>query len=132
MKLLREYIRTLLTGQDQSLEQIVSQFREEMEAKYDWKNTKGCFSGKCWKMTTPLVQRLNQAGISAREKEGMYYGASDEYVSIEPENYGDGEYPHWWVETDTNIIDVTADQFHPGREDQYRVVITDKRDPDYS
>ena len=132
MNLLREYTRELLIEQAQDLEQVVWQFREEMESKMGWDSNQGCFTNQCHRMSRHLVKRLKEAGLDAREVEGTYYGASDEFVTAHEEHdQGYGEFFHWWVEADGKIIDVAADQFHPGREDAYRVVITDPGDEDY-
>ncbi|MBN86879.1 MAG: hypothetical protein CL885_05080 [Dehalococcoidia bacterium] len=131
MNLLGEYIRELLIEQTQDLEQVVWQFRKEMESKMGWDSNQGCFANQCHRMTRPLVKRLKEAGFDAHEVEGTYYGASDEFVAAHEEHDGGyGEFFHWWIELDGKIIDVTADQFHPGRESAYRVVIVDKWDTD--
>jgi len=68
-------------------------------------------------MTRPLVKRLKAAGFNAHEQEGTYYGASEDFVAAhEEDDKGFGAFFHWWVEANGKIIDVTADQFHPGRE----------------
>ncbi len=131
MSLLLEYMRELLIEQAQDLEQVVWQFRKEMESKMGWDSSQGCFTNQCHRMSRQLVKRLKEAGFDAREVEGTYYGASDEFVTAHEEHdQGYGEFFHWWVEADGKIIDVAADQFHPGRESDYRVVIIDKWDTD--
>ena len=133
MDLLREYIKELLSEQAQDLEQVVWKFRKEMESKMGWDSNQGCFTNQCHRVSRQLVKRLREAGFDAHEVEGTYYGASDEFMAANEEyDQGYGEFFHWWTEADGKIIDVTADQFHPGRESAYRVVITDiDDDEDY-
>ena len=137
MKHLRQYIRNILFENRQDLEMIVSQFREELESYWEWEGDKGCFKGMCSTVSGELVERLKENGIDAFRVNGQYLDPSEDY---EPDMdawdqdyidkyYEDREYGdippanHWWVEADGKILDVTADQFHPGEEEDYRVVI---------
>ena len=137
MNLLREYIRELNLEQDQSLEQVVYQFRSELEKDWDWDGDRGCFRGQCSTVSGELVERLKDNGIDAMRVNGSYLEPSEDYEPdmgmwaqedidqyYEDKEYGDIPVAnHWWVESQGKIIDVTADQFHPGEEQDYRVVI---------
>lgn len=138
MKLLRETIRRLIAENQQDLDTIVMQFREELEENWDWSGDRGCFRGMCSSISGELVERLKENGIEAHRVNGRYLDPSEDY---EPDmsqwdqediwQYNEdieyGEIPsanHWWVEANGKILDVTADQFHPGEEEYYRVVIS--------
>jgi hypothetical protein len=137
MSLLREYIRVLLIEQNQTLEQVVQQFREELEREWDWEGDRGCFKGMCSTISGELVERLKENGINASRVNGSYVEPSEDYEPdmsmwdqedidqyYEDKEYGDiPAVNHWWVEAQGKIIDVTADQFHPGEESDYRIVM---------
>ena len=137
MKHLRQYIRQILFENRQDLEMIVSQFRDELESEWDWEGDKGCFKGGCSTISSELVERLKENGIDALRVNGQYLDPSEDYepdmemwdqedIWQYEEDREYGEIPaanHWWVEANGKILDVTADQFHPGEEQDYRVVI---------
>jgi len=147
MKLLLENWRKYIkeeSGKD--MYALVRVFREKMEAEWDWENDKLCFSGQCSSVTRELVEHLKQNGIDAMRVNGEYMEPSEDY---EPDMSGwdqedidqyeeDKEYGdippanHWWVEAQGKIIDLTAEQFHPDEEDDYRIVIVDTSDSGYS
>ena len=139
MKQLRQYIRQiLLTEATNDLEKLVQQFRNRLENYNDWEDDKACFAGTCSSVSEELTQFLISNGVLDAERiNGFYLDASDDY---EPNmDYWDqediwkynedieyGDIPpanHWWVQAQGMIIDVTADQFHPNEESDYRVVI---------
>ena len=137
MKLLRQYIRRMLLENKQDLNSTVLQFREELEKDWEWEGDRGCFRGMCSTISGELVERLKKNGIDAFRVNGQYLEPSEEFEPdmdmwdqedidqyYEDKEYGDiPPANHWWVEADGKILDVTADQFHPDEEEDYRVVI---------
>ncbi len=137
MRQLRQYIRNILFENRQDLEMVVSQFRDELESEWDWEGDRGCFRGMCSTVSGELVERLKENGINAFRVNGQYLDPSEDYepdmdmwdqddIDQYYEDIEYGEIPaanHWWVEANGKILDVTADQFHPGEEQDYRVVI---------
>lgn len=117
----------------------VKEFRKIEEKKSDWKNDKKCFKGACSYISKDLEKFLQALGYQAQRIQGYYRGASEDFEPVydddddEPyRKYNLAKLPHWWVLVDNKyIVDVTADQFHPGEEDYYRVVVTSKSDSDY-
>lgn len=115
-----------------SLYKDVLPFRKKMEKYYDWKYDKSCFKNTCQSVSRELEDYLKKLGYNAKRVGGYYY-PSDEWFEKYNEPYEDGRWKHWWVVVDNKyIVDVTADQFHPGEEREYRIVVTDKNDPNYS
>jgi hypothetical protein len=89
------------------------------------------FRGICQSSAKLLTEFLQQRGISGQRVGGYYCGASEKFFKEMGEPIGDGKWKHWWVEVDGVIIDTTADQFHPGEEEEYRVVLTTSGDTNY-
>lgn len=128
---------------------IAVKFRNEMEKKWKWKDDRGCFKGTCHSISEKLANLLNKNGIYAYREHGEYFGANDKYYpdtsdwnDDDKDEYYDtwevtgGEgmsYFHWWTVVENKwILDITADQFHPGEEKNYRVVMVNKGDKDYA
>ena len=125
---------------------LASRFRIKHEKNDEWRENKSCFTGMCTTLSKMLAKHLTKNDFNAVPIFGDYFGAPDEY---EPDDMPDdvlaGEenedwnerirvnaWPHWWVKVDDEwIVDISADQFHRGEEDEYRVVITNINDPDY-
>ncbi len=113
------------------LKTLVDKFRKEQEDYYDWKNDKECFKGMCQSVTKELVDYLNKNGFDARRVNGKYYDYNDNFIpnmsEWSEEDKEDWEKDpgmnHWWVEVGPYKIDITRDQFHPGEEIDYRVII---------
>jgi len=124
-----------------SIKELAWEFRKEEESFEDWEENKSCFAGTCQDVTKRFVEFLHKNGYpSAKRISGYYSDYSDDYEpnmsnwdsdDIEDWETGNFDAKHWWVEIGDNIVDITADQFHPNEEDEYRVVITNKNDPAY-
>lgn len=118
----------LIESIKKDLRKQVEDFRDDIEKQYGWKNDKTCFRGTCQHITTKLVDYLKDKGYEAKRVGGYYYPPM-KWFEKHNEPYEDGEWKHWWVEVSGKwIVDVTADQFHPGEEDLYRVVIKEKNE----
>ena len=97
--------------------------------------------GRCREASVNLRETLRKIGIDSRTWHGMYYGADDSYASIialekseypeETEDW-DGGWTHWWVIVENIIVDITADQFHPEKSEDYGIVITNVGDKSYA
>lgn len=123
----------LESNNEDRLYTIASNFRSKIEKEYGWDEDKEVFKGTCQDITKELVGELQKQGFSAKRVGGYYHNISEDFIPITEEDY---EFPieywkHWWVEVNNTIVDVTADQFHPSEENEYRIVITDVSDPDY-
>jgi len=121
------------------LNKIIEDFRKTLENDYDWQEDKMCMKGTCQSVTKELVDLLNKNGYNAKRVNGRYMNISDDF---EPDmsQWSDEDIEewtpdmgmnHWWVEIGDKIVDVTADQFHPKEEDDYRIIITNKSNRDY-
>ena len=109
----------------------VLKFRKEQENYYDWKFDKKCFQSTCQDISRDLASYLINLGYKAK-RYGGYYNPPEEWFEQESEDYGNGKWKHWWVIVNNKwIVDVTVDQFHPGEEKEYRVVVTNKNDSNY-
>ncbi len=127
---------------DKKLEKLVWDFRKKEEKTWEWKTDKQAMKGMCQDITRRLEKYLKKNGYKANRVPGYYKDVSDDFEP-EGENWDfddwedyrenfDNSWTHWWVLVNNRIIvDVTADQFHLGEEDEYRVVITRKGDRDY-
>lgn len=143
---LKETLKNINSNKLSRIKVIAKQLRNELEDSYDWNADRGCFKNTCHYITEDLVEKLIETGIKAYRVNGLYNGASDDYEpdisgwenediwayndAIESgNNFG---FNHWWVVADNKwIVDITADQFHPDEQDEYRIVITDINDYDY-
>ncbi len=84
-------------------------------------------SGGCDQMSEFLVDTLHSLGIKARTVYGWF-----NWDGFGHDNGGNWE--HVWAEVDGRIVDITADQFNEGREEQApfpRVYISDGHDSRY-
>lgn len=131
------------------LESELAIFRKDMEERNEWIDDKECFKGTCQDITNELVEYLTNLGYNAVRTRGYYKNTNDEfYPNTDEWDYKDQElfsrqyhrngdtckelkFPHWWIEIDKYIIDLTEDQFHPGEEDEYRIGIYKKPDTYY-
>lgn len=99
---------------ESNIEALVRKFREEEINDYldnDKDDIISYVTDSCHIITNELQKYLTKNGIKSKRVTGMY----------------DGDKHHWWLETTTNIIDVTADQF--GDEE---VIVIGKNDTRYS
>ena len=120
-----------LNENEKQLYKDVLKFRKDQENYYDWEFDKKCFKNPCQDISRDLVDYLIKLGYKAQRK-GGYYNPPEEWFEEESEDYKDGKWKHWWVLVNNKwIVDVTADQFHPSEEAEYRVIVTKKNDPDY-
>jgi hypothetical protein len=120
------------------LSRLVWRFRRQMEDDEDWVEIQSCFTGMCSTYAKDLAAFLQKHGFrDAKTVRGYYRAVEDAYLDhvdadeVPDEADWDNAWQHWWVEVGGNIVDVTADQFHPSDRDAYRVVITRKGDPSY-
>ena len=123
-----QVIRWRRAAEEDTLAKLVWQFREEQEDWYEWLEDKSCFREQCLCLADLLAKFLREHGFPDAHRAGGYYGEGPEkgeYLQVGRHGL------HWWVETQDKIIDITCDQFHPGEEDDWRVVITDLNDPEY-
>lgn len=102
------------------LKNILIKFRSEQEKELGWNNDKSVFKDNCYSTTFDLAQVLKQNKIICKIIKGNYF-------------LDDGDYEgHTWLQVGNYIVDPTADQFHPGKEDKYRIIITDINNPRYT
>lgn len=123
------------------IKELAWKFRKHEEEMEDWSDNKLCFRGKCQDVTKRFVDFLHTNGYPQAKRTGGYYlGYSDDYTpdmsewdseDIEDWENGNLDAKHWWVVIGNIIVDITADQFHPNNEDDYRVVITNTNDQSY-
>lgn len=113
---------------------LINDFRQKQEDYWDWEDDPTCFKGTCHHISADLASTLQKHGFQAEAYHGNYYNIDDDFEPLESE--GSGPYDswrHWWVVVDKQwIVDVTSDQFHPGEEEDYRVVIVPVGHSDYS
>lgn len=129
----------------QKLEADSLKFREKMELEYDWADQMDCFKGQCNNVADEFNDYLTELGYKSEVVAGYYTDVSDDYV---PNHWDDdvnnniykyfnkyGRMPKlthvFNIVNDKYIVDITADQFHPSQENDYRVVITSKKDKRY-
>lgn len=125
-----------------TIEELAWEFRKHEEDENEWRDDKSCFKGTCQDITKRFVDFLHTNGYPQAKRVGGYYkDYSGDYSpdmsdwdsdDIEDWENGKLDPKHWWVVIGDDIIDITADQFHPNDEDNYRVVITNKNDPAYN
>jgi hypothetical protein len=137
------------TNKLNKIKKIAKQIRKELETTNKWKNNKSCFYGRCHDISKYLSDELNKNSIYAYRVMGQYSGANELYkpdmsdwTEQEKKDYEfymteingiNPTYTHWWVVAENEyIIDITCDQFHPGDEENYRIVITSIGDTNYS
>lgn len=145
---LKEQLKSISSNKLSKIKKIAKEMRRELETYHDWKSDKSCFGGKCHSISQQLVNKLKKEGIYAYRQMGEYAGADESYVpnmtdwkEWEREEYLDTweveggagmVYAHWWVVAENKfIIDITSDQFFPGKEDEHRVIITTINDEHY-
>jgi hypothetical protein len=144
---LKEELKNINSNKLNKIKKIAKQMRSELESNYDWEADKGCFKNTCSHLSEELANKLKAEGIYAYPVHGLYYGAPDTYEpdmddwsGDEVDEYFDSKsygepfgFNHWWVVAGNKyIIDITADQFHIDEPEEYRVVISDIGDSDYS
>lgn len=118
---------------------IVEKYRTKMEEEHEWSSYKSCFKGTCQDIVKHLKDHLEGFGYNPSRVRGYYKNADEDfepnmnewdwdekefYFNLLEKNGGSAnglKFPHWWVEVENYIIDVTEDQFHPGYEDEYRI-----------
>jgi hypothetical protein len=102
------------------LTKIVSDFRDSEEITWEWNNDKQIFKNNCYSQSFTLAQILKKNHINCNLIRGYYI-------------LNDGDYEgHSWLTVGDKIVDITADQFYPNKEDDKRIIITDKNNPHYS
>lgn len=131
------------------LRKLVWNFRKRLEQASKWSADKICFKNKCFETTDLLIDYLKTHGYDASKAWGEYCGASADFFpdtsnwdedqledyEWELENLEEDDvmcHPHFWVLVGEQIVDITADQFHPGKEDKYRVIIVSRDDERYN
>ena len=102
------------------LKSLVEQFRREQENWFEWEEDKMCFREQCYTIAPLLAKFLTQHGFVAKPYHGYFITEDGE------------EHNHWWVMVGRTIVDITADQFYPGEENDWRVVITEAPNEHYS
>ena len=125
------------------LERLVESFRKQMEDDDFWEDDKTIFKGMCLCYSDLLVKYLKEHGYKNVYRVGGYYtDVSDDFdpdvsdwdldeLEYFWDNF-DNTWKHWWVEVDNKwIVDVTADQFHPGEEDEYKIFIGPLKNIEY-
>ena len=140
IKSLLEAINTVSAEEMQKIHSIALAVRKHYEGYYEDEPYWSVSS--CHHAAQELAKKLNDAGLSAKAVMGVYKDVDDEYPEIVAKhrdwdsdndiNDFDGTWKHWWVEYKDKIIDITADQFHPKEQAEYRLVITDINDPIYN
>ena len=143
---LKEELKSISNNKLSKIKMIAKEVRNEFENYYDWKNDKKCFGNTCHTIARDLEKKLKEAGIYAYRVNGLYYGADEDFepdmsdwTNEERWEYNDAiengdnfGFNHWWVVADNKfIVDISADQFFPDEEDEYRVIITDLKDSNY-
>jgi len=132
--------REVVTQKDKKrLVKLTTNFREELEQLLGWKTNKQVFNGQCFCFVQELLKYFKDEGIkNARAVRGTYkdvdkgFIPSDLDVSLKNFDASVSGWVHWWVVVDNKwIVDITADQFHPGKEKDYRVIVTSVTDPNY-
>ncbi len=104
------------------LEKDIWKFRKSQEKYWEWKSDKTCFKGMCQDVSRNLVTYLEELGYKAQRVSG-YYEVPEEFCEKYHLDFEDGKWKHFWVIVNNTILaDVTADQFHPGDENDYRVI----------
>ena len=138
---------------EDKIQEIAWRVRRRLENQLDWNENKRVFTNLCKSCSQELLQDLRESGIQAVLACGCYRLDPDdedrihklsEMIGIdtfgdEAENEGedqeefleDPKYLHFWVETADLVVDICCDQFHPGEEEKYRVVLTSRSDPTY-
>ena len=107
-------------------------FRRKLEKECGWDNKKNCMKGRCYDVSLRLSRILQKQGFPARLASGYYSTGLPFPESWDKKmitawkkfsrcsDFGEN---HCWIEAEDILIDVTSDQFHPGEEDKYRVII---------
>lgn len=146
-KILKEALKQLDLDK---LQQVVNEFRKNIEDEYEWASYKDCFKSTCQDVSSKLEKYLTNLGYNAVRTRGYYSNASDNFEpNMDDWEFNDQQrflkqwerngnssnglkFPHWWIEVENRyIIDVTEDQFHPGEEKNYRIGIYKKPNSSY-
>jgi len=94
---------------------------------------------QCRSMSMALYSAFKEAGYTPSLVAGQYLGADDAYTpdtseweEEEIDNFDrQSGFSHWWIEVEGYLIDICADQFHPGARQDYRIVLTSLPARDY-
>lgn len=121
----------------QTIEAIAETVRAELEVYFEGDLAE--LNNTCHTMSQRLFDALVEAGYTPSRVMGQYLGAADdfepdatEWAQDDVDNFDrDSGFNHWWVEVEGKIVDICADQFHPGDRAAYRMVVADVSDPDY-
>lgn len=140
MKLLEALGKKQYHHDDRKLIKLAMLFRQKMEKKCGVR-----MEHKCGEVSEDLAKFLIKNGYPAETVWGNYCGADLDYVpNIKPwlkqedfdaEDFWDSYeaakdkgkalcYAHWWVQVGRTIVDITASQFHPKRQEEFKVVVT--------
>ena len=120
------------------LRRILVNLRFELEDEYGWEYNKRVFTGKCHDISEIVTKLLNKNGFNAEMEYGMVSRTNPSYRQrftsrVKPKS-GEwaGPTSHWWVTVnDKYIVDLTQDQFHPEKEDSFRIILTDIKNKYY-
>jgi hypothetical protein len=121
---------------------IAAGVRAEAEDYLGFEDDPNCMVGYCRAAARDLVKALHVAGHPARAVMTTYHGIDSGYADLvasrlpafeaEADDDPDGDcWKHWVVVSGDHIVDVTADQFHPGDVDAEKIVVTQIGDPRY-
>lgn len=119
------------TAAESRLAQLAWQYRLAAENLMDWQADPAAFRGMCQGEAGALARFLTEHGIAALKVGGYYTDIDPQYFAAQGADEEDGRWKHWWVEAEGQIVDTTADQFHPNERQAYRVVIASLDDPAY-
>lgn len=117
--------------------EVAAKVRAEFEDYHDGDLT--ALNDCCHSMSQALYDALVRAGYSPSRVVGQYLGADDdfhpnmdEWEQSDIDDFDrDAGFNHWWVEVDGKLVDICADQFHPGSRSEHRVVVLSLPAPDY-
>jgi hypothetical protein len=123
---------------------VAAAYRAEMARRYNPDGDNLYWTvGACREAARGLTVALKAAGFEATPVMGTYADCDESYPEV-VERHGtdglepdfddadwDGTWKHWWAECRGLIVDVTADQFHPGAGEEYAVVVVPEGAPAY-
>ncbi len=91
-----------------------------------------CSIGQCRWSTALLAKNIRKHGFDAKEAEGYYTDVNAAWLKMAgiKKRYFQGVNHHFAVVNNLFIVDITADQFHPG-DRGWTVVITSIDDTSY-
>jgi hypothetical protein len=97
---------------------ILSKLRKDLEKDASWENDKACFKGQCAVVADIVTEVLKDNNYNAKTIYGQYKSQH-------------GWTFHMFTTVEDFIIDLAADQFHPGDEEKFSVVVTPINDSNY-